>query len=318
MAVAVQVGPGIKPTRRRMSKLAWREALWGYAFLAPWIFGFLAFTALPIIVSLLLSFTNFDVVNPENTKFVGLEQYKLMTTDPVLQTSLITTSRYLLIAVPFGLIIPMLLATLLNSPHLRAVRLFRTLFFMPVVIPGISRILIMTGILNTDTGWLNLALGRLGIAGPEWLQDPVWIYPALNLIGLWGVGNAMLIMLAGLQGVPTELYEAARVDGANAVHSFIHVTLPMISPVLFYQLTLNVIGVFQYFTDPYVISGGTGRPNNLLMFITMYIYKQVFRYNNMGMGAAQAWLLFVLVMVCTLVLFATAKFWVYYAGSREE
>ena len=187
---------------------------------------------------------------------------------------------------------------------------------MPYIVPLISGVYIWQGMLNSETGWINRLLAEIGIMGPNWLNDVNWIYPALNIIGLWGIGNAFLITLASMQGVPTELYEAARVDGANPWRRFRSITIPMISPVIFYNLVLSLIGLFRYFEIPYILSQGTGEPGQSTMFFTIHLYKQAFVFKEMGYGSALAWVLFVLAFIATFILFLSARYWVYY--SNEE
>jgi multiple sugar transport system permease protein len=175
---------------------------------------------------------------------------------------------------------------------------------------------IWQGMLNSETGWINRLLEQIGIAGPDWLNDVNWIYPAMNVIGLWGIGNAMLITLASMQGVPTELYEAATVDGAGAWRRFRNITLPMISPVIFYNLVLSVIGLLRVFEIPYILSQGTGRPGGATMFFNIHLYKTSFVFNDMGYGSALAWMLFAIALAATLFLFFTSRYWVYYASGE--
>ena len=171
--------------------------------------------------------------------------------------------------------------------------------------------------MNPQTGWFNRGLAVIGIAGPDWLGAKEWIYPSLVIIGLWGVGNMMLMTLATMQGVPTELYEAAKVDGASHLMQFWHITIPMITPVIFYNLVLTTIGIVQYFLVPFVLKGPNGDPGNATWFYGMHLYKEAFAYANMGYGATMAWMLFLFVLVLTIILFATQKYWVYYAGMEE-
>jgi multiple sugar transport system permease protein len=215
------------------------------------------------------------------------------------------------LAVPTTLIVALGIALLVNSPKLFGRSVFRTLFYMPIQIPLIASTIIWLGVLNASTGWLNMGLSTVGINGPSWLTDENWVRPALVLLGLWGIGNMMLIFLAGLQSVPTELYEAARVDGAGRWSQFRHVTFPLISTVVFYNLIISLIGTFQYFTQAYVISNGRGDPNNATLFFNLELYREGWRYYEMGYAAALAWLLFVIVIAITLFLFWSARFWVY-------
>lgn len=311
MAATVQTARAI---RRRTSAIARRERNWGLVFLAPWIVGFLVFFLGPMIASLVFSFTNLVLVRPDETRFVGLDNWRRIFTDPLVLRSLAVTVRFLLISVPLSLALPLLLAVMLNSSYLVGKPLFRTLFYMPMMIPGVASALIWLGVLNTQSGWINLFLRNLGLPAPDWFNDPRWVVPALTLVGLWGIGNTMLIMLAGLQNVPTELYEAARVDGAGAIRSFFVITIPLISPVIFYNLVLSVIGAFQYFLTAYVIYNGLAGPGDSALFYMYNLYREAFVYYNMGYAATLAWGMFVVALLVTIGLFATARRWVYYAG----
>jgi ABC-type sugar transport system permease subunit len=222
----------------------------------------------------------------------------------------------LLVATPIGVAWPVLLAVLLNAKNLWVKRILRTLYFMPSIVPVVSVAYIWQGFLNTQTGWLNRALGLVGIPGPEWLNSVTWIYPALILVGLWGVGDAMLRTLAGLQSVPSELHEAASMDGASPLRVLFNVTLPMISPMVFYNLLLMVIGLFQYFTLAWILGGPNSNPSESTLFYNVYLYKQAFVYSNMGYAATLAWVLFLMALAVTVVLFGTQKYWVYYAAER--
>jgi multiple sugar transport system permease protein len=235
----------------------------------------------------------------------------------LVRVSLGVTVKFALIALPISVLLPIALAALLNSPHLAGRRVFRTLFYMPYIVPVVSAVYVWRGVLNSETGWLNRILQSFGLLGPDWLNSMVWIYPALVIIGLWGVGNAYLITLASMQGVPTAFYEAARVDGATGLQRFRHITLPMISPVIFYNLVLSVIGLMRYFEIPFILSNGTGRPGDATMFFNIHFYKTTFVFFDMGYGSTLAWLLFLITIALTLLLFATARYWVYYAGERS-
>ena len=296
------------------STLMRSQRIWGWIFLSPWIIGFLAFTAIPVVAGLGFSFTNFQLNKPEEVRFVGLDNYRHLFNDPLLATSLSVTLRYAVLALPLAIILPIALASLLNSKHLAGQRLFRTLFYMPYIVPVVSAVYIWQGMLNSETGWFNRFLGMLGIAGPNWVDSVTWIYPALVIIGLWGLGNAYLITLAGMQAVPTELYEAATVDGAGAWSRFRNVTFPMISPVIFYNLILSVIGLLRYFEIPFILKGTTGYPGNSTWFFNIHLYKTTFTFLNMGYGSTLAWLLFLITLIVTLALFYTARYWVFYAS----
>jgi len=211
-----------------------------------------------------------------------------------------------------------MVAVMLNSPSLRGASLFRVLIFLPYVVPFVAGVLIWQNTLLPDTGWLNEGLRAIGIQNPpDWLNDPTWIYPGLVLVGLWGIGGAVIINLAGLRNVPTELYDAAKIDGGGWWAAMRHVTLPLMSPVIFYSLTLGVVEVMQYFLVPFVLKNGTGEPGGTTYFLNLYIYKNFFTFQRMSYGATLAWLLFVVTLLLTLALFASARRWVYYAGERE-
>ncbi len=322
MAVAKQaLGRQSVPRRAKtgMSGRERRALRWGLFFLSPWLIGLVAFQALPIITTIFLSFTNYNATKQfaiGNFNMVGLENYARVFTDPYFVQSLGVTLKYAIIAVPVGLIIPLFFAVLVNSKRLFASNVFRTLFFMPTIIPIVAGVMIFRGVLNAQSGWLNLGLGALGIQGPRWLNDPIWAVPALNILSIWGVGNAMLILLASLQGVPTELYEAATVDGANGAQKFLNVTLPMISPVIFYNVTLGVINAFQYFVAAMLLGGRNGDPQGATLFFNLHFYRQAFVFNDMGYGSVLALVLFVIIMILTAVMFGVGQRMVYYASGE--
>lgn len=307
----------LAPVRRRVSKLAKRERNWGLIFLAPWIIGFCLFYAGPMVASLIFSFTNYDLLSAEGIKFIGLDNWKRMFTDPLVRQSMLVTSRFLLISVPVLLALPLGFALLLNSQSLLGKRLFRTLFYMPMVVPFVASTMIWMGVLNSQSGWLNTILESVGIPGPDWLNDSRWVVPALTLIGTWGIGNTMMILLAGLQNVPTELYEAARVDGAGPAYRFFKITLPLISPVIFYNLVLAIIGAFQYFLQAYVLYNNQAGPDQAALFYMMNLYREGWSYYKMGYASTLAWGMFIVALLVTLVLFGSARRWVYYAGGEE-
>ena len=307
----------MQTTKKKLSRLEKENERWGYLFLSPWIIGFFLFTLIPILATLVFSFTNYNPVNPEITKFIGFDNYTQMATDSKVSESLLVTVRYGLLAVPLSLIFGLFLSSLVNSKSLMGNNIFRTLFYMPSMIPVVASGLIWSGVMNTQSGWINLMIGVTGLKGPDWLNDPNWIYPALTLIGFWGVGNLMLTLLAGMQGVPTELYDSATVDGANNWQQFTRITLPMISPVIFYNLTLMIIGAFKYFDLAFVLKNGSGAPADSTLFYNLNLYKNAFTFNLMGYGSALAWVLFIIVLILTLILFNTSGRWVYSAGERE-
>lgn len=306
----------LSPQRSSMQTMSIerRQRLWGWLFLSPWIIGFVVFTAAPIVASLMFTFTDFNLGTSE-IHFIGLKNWQKLFTDPLALTSLWTTIKFALISVPIGILLPLGLAALLNSKLLAGKRLWRTLFYMPYMVPAVSGIFVWLSFLNGQTGWLNRILGMVGVVDPpNWFQDEAWILQAFVIMGIWGVGNAMLTMLATMQGVPTELYEAADVDGANGFTKFLRITLPMISPVIFYNLVLSVIGLMQYFEVPYVATRGTGHPGTAAYFFNMHLYKTAFTFFDMGYGSTLAWLMFIIALTLTIVLFSTSRRWVYYSN----
>jgi ABC-type sugar transport system permease subunit len=306
------------PGWRGMGKMARREALTGYLFISPWLIGFLVFTLVPMVATIGFTFTNIRIGTNESAQFVGLQNYKTLIGDGNVIHALGVTLKFALIALPIGMALPIILALLMNSAYLFGKPVLRTLFYFPYIIPFVAAIFIWGSIINPDTGWLNQALRGLGVQNPPgWLEDTTWVYPGLVILGLWGIGNAMLINLASLQGVPTELYDAAKIDGAGYWRSMWSVTLPLISPVIFYNLLLTMVGLFQYFLVPLVLNQGTGRPGGATMFYNLYLYKTFFTFQNMAYGATMAWMLFLLILLVTLVLFWSSKYWVYYAGEAR-
>lgn len=288
-----------------------RLQLWGWAFISPWIIGFLLFILFPMLASFVISFTDFNLMHPDDVKFVGLKNYIALGSDPMLITATIATLKFALLALPVAIVLPIFLAGLLNASLLKGKRLFLTLFYMPYIVPVVSVVFIWQAYLNQEAGWFNRLLGLIGIQGPNWINSVDFIYPAMVMIGLWGLGNALLITFAAMRGVPTELFEAARVDGASALTIFFKITIPMISPVIFYNLILSVIGVFRYFEIPYILGRGQGQPGNATYFYSIHLYKNAFTYQEMGYGSTLAWVLFVISLVVTVALFLTSRYWVY-------
>ena len=305
-------------SRPRFSGLAWRHARWGYVFIAPWIVGFLAFTAFPMVATFVFTFTNINLAQAEPLRFVGLKNYQTLLGDRQVWNSLGITLKFAALALPVAVLLPFAVALLLHSRHLHFSGVFRVLFFLPYVVPFVAGVFIWQSMLNPDTGWVNLVLQAIGISKPPaWLEDPTWVYPGLAIMGIWGIGAGIIVYLAGLQGIPTDLYEAARIDGAGAWASLRHITVPMMTPVIFYTIVLAVVEVLQYFLVPLVLQGGTGEPGGSTMFYNLYLYKNFFTFQNMSYGATLAWLLFAISLVITLVLFGTARRWVYYAGEAR-
>lgn len=301
--------------RSRMTPLARREARWGYIFLSPWLLGFVAFTALPIIATLGFTFTNLTLGQEEPLRFVGIDNYQRLLSDPQTWRSLAVTLRFASLWLPTVIIAPFLVALLLNARSLRGANIFRVLFFLPYVVPFVAGIFLWTSMLAND-GWVNDLLGLVGLEGPDWLFDTGWIYPALVMIGIWGIGAGVVINLAGLQGIPSELYDAAQIDGAGYWGQLRHVTIPFMTPIFLYSIVLGVVEVMQYFLVPLVLKSGTGEPGGATLFYNLYLYKTFFKFQNMAYGATLAWFLFVVILAATLVIFWSSRRWVYYAGER--
>jgi multiple sugar transport system permease protein len=284
----------------------------GYLFLLPWALGFILLIAGPMLASLYLSFTAYDIARPPT--FIGIENYtRALSIDPQFWPSLAKTFYYALVVVPLGLTCSMLLATLLNQ-KLGGTNVFRTLYFLPHLTPIVATAVVWKVILHPEVGLLNTLLYYVGIKGPGWLSSVEWAIPALMIMALWrGVGgNSMMIFLAGLQGIPTELYEAASMDGANTWQRFRNVTVPMLSPTVFFNLTLGVIGALQVFASALVAS--RGGPAYATWFYALHIYTEAFVNFKMGYAASLAWIFFVIILAITYVQVRLSGRWVYYAG----
>jgi ABC-type sugar transport system permease subunit len=307
---------GLGAPKKGMSARQKREIKWGLLFLSPWIAGFTLFTAFPMIASIFFSITNFNVLDLSQGftfKQPLFANYARLFSDPQVGQSLLITLKFTLLAVPIGILVPLGLAVLVNAKNLFGKNIFRAFFYMPQMISAVAVVVVFGAVLNSESGWLNILLKQIGIEGPRWFQDENWVMPALALMTIWGVGNTMITLLAGLQNVPTELYEAARVDGASSARSFFNITVPMISPVIFYNLVLAIIGSTQIFIAPFIIGNGRGDPNGSTMVYNLYLYKTAWSFQDMSYGATLAWLMFVICLVLTIVLFKTQRRWVYYA-----
>lgn len=296
-----------------MGRLARREALECYAFIALAVVGFLTFQAGPIGASAYLSLTNSELVG--TTSWVGLENYAALAHDPLFWQSMKVTATYAVIALPVGLVFSLLVALLMNQ-NVRGISVFRTIYYLPAVISGVAVAVLWRWIFNPEFGILNVLLSYIGIQGPSWLLDRHWALPSLIVMGLWGIGGSMMIYLASLQGIPTQLYEAVEIDGGGVWDKFAHVTIPMISPVVFFNLVTGIIGTFQEFTRVYVMTGGG--PSNATLFYGLYLYRNAFRYFQMGYASALAWVLLIAILILTLLLFRSSRLWVYYEGNVER
>ena len=298
--------------RRRLT-LRTREAIAFYLFISPWLLGFLFFYAGPMIASFVLSLTDWDLLTaPE---FVGLANYiKIFTRDPLFLKSLKITCIYTFSYVCLDLILAMGLALLLNQ-RIRGMGVFRTVYYLPSVLAGVAYVVMWMWMFNPRAGLINTLLGYVGIQGPRWLQDPHWALPALIIMSLWGVGRSMIIYLAGLQDIPNSLYEAAKIDGAGRWHEFWKITLPLLTPSILFNLVFGIIMTFQSFTNVYVATNGG--PLDSTLFYVVYLYRKAFEHLAMGYASALAWILFLIVLACTLIIFRTSGRWVFYRGEME-
>jgi len=294
----------------RMTRSQRRDLRNGLLFASPWIVGFAVFTAYAIAASLYYSFCRYDIMSAPH--WIGAKNYsRLFFDDEVFRRSLANTLYMVVFGLPIGLVASLGLALLLNA-KVKFIAVYRTIFYIPSLVPAVALATLWMWLLNTDIGLVNVALGKIGISGPGWLTDPVWSKPALILMGLWGVGGSAIIYLAGLQGIPDHLYEAAELDGANSLHKLWHVTLPMLSPVIFFNLIMGLIGTFQYFTQVYIMTNGG--PQDSTLFYALYLFNRAFVDLKMGYASAMAWVLFGITLLCTLVVFRTSAKWVYYEG----
>jgi multiple sugar transport system permease protein len=314
-----------------------KRHLLGYAFISPWLIGFAVFTFVPFLVSIYLSFTRYNIVT--DPVWVGAVNYKtLVARDPLFWKSLSITLKYAAVAVPLGIAAGVALALLLNL-EIGGISLYRTVFFLPSIVPVVATSVIFVWILNPQIGLVNGLLRHIHlpafhigqfaifshafgpidypggpIIGPNWLGDQRWAFTSLVLMSLWAVGGSMVIYLAGLKDIPVQLYEAAMIDGASAWQRTRHITLPMLTPVIFFNLVMGTIGAFQYFTQAYVIMEGGGGPNDSTYFYALYLFNRAWRYLDMGYASAMAWILFVIVMVVTGLIFRSHRRWVHYGA----
>jgi multiple sugar transport system permease protein len=296
------------PTARR-SRRRVRQTIEGYLFISPWIIGFLLFTAGPAVASLVLSLHSWKLIRPP--VFIAMRNYLTMFTDDALfWQSLRVTLIYVGVAVPSQIAFALFLAILLNQ-KVRGIPVFRTVFYLPSVVSGVAIAVLWQWLYQPEIGLINDLLRRIGIEGPRWLVSRTWALPAIVGASLWTVGGTMIVFLAGLQDIPKHLYEAADLDGAGDLAKFRHVTLPMLSPVLFFNLVLGMIGAFRMFELPLVMTN-RGGPLNATMFYALYVYLNAFNFLKMGYAAALAWVLFIIIMVVTFIQLRLARHWVYY------
>lgn len=292
-----------------------QDRLQFWLFISPWILGFLALTLGPLLYSIYMSFSTWDIFNPP--EFVGLANYvQLLTQDSIFLKAISNTLFYALLSVLLGMVTSVFLSYFLEKP-VRGRNVFRILIFLPSVIPLVAAAQLFQRVLSPE-GMLNSALGTIGIQGPQWLLDPSAILPALIIMSLWNVGGSTILVLAGIQGIPGSLIEAAHIDGASKARIFRSITLPLLSPVLFFNTIMGVIGGLQTFGQVYVMTKGGMGPDNASMMIVPYLYLNAFRDYQMGYASAIAWVLFVLIMVLSLAVFRSSSMWVFYESEVKK
>jgi multiple sugar transport system permease protein len=312
---AVDTGVSGHTPRRVKSRLARKEAIEGFICISPWLIGFVCLTLGPMVFSFVISLMRWDMITPP--KWVGFGNYATIFVDDFrFRKSLSVTAMYAGLSLPLGITGSLLVALLLNM-NVRGMRFFRSMFYLPAILPGVAVTMLWMWILKPQGGVLNYLLGWLHISPKPWLADPRWALPSFVIMSLWGIGGGMIIYLAGLQSVPTQLYEAAEIDGANSWKRFWTITLPMISPTLFFNLVMGIIGSFQVFTSSYILTPGGG-PGYSTLFYVLYLYQKAFRYLQMGYASALAWILFAIVLLLTLIVFRTSAKWVYYEAEVKN
>jgi multiple sugar transport system permease protein len=301
----------LKLPRRRISQKT-RNTINGLLFASPWILGLLAFWIYPTFASAFYSFTKFNAV--QTPTWVGFSNYtELFTQDDDFRMAVYNTLYFAIISIPLAIIAAFGLAMMLNA-KIRGQVLYRTIYFLPTLVPEVALALVWVYLFTPGTGLINIPFDWLGLRGPCWLTCEAWARPTIVLLALWIIGQQVVLYLAGLQDVPQDLYDAAAVDGANFWHKFRHVTVPIMTPVIFFHLVISVIGALQFFTIPFIMTGGTGFPGGSTLFYSIYLYKTAFQYFSMGYASAMAWLLFMATLAITLVIFRTSRLWVFYAG----
>lgn len=299
--------------RRGLSRQRRQEALWGIACVAPALLGFLIWQLGPIIASLLIAFTDWNIAG--TPEWIGLQNFERMfAQDPLFWQSLRVTAVYTLGSVPLSIVFAFFLAILLNQ-KVRGLAIFRTIFYLPSIVPVIAASVLWLWLFNPDFGLLNAAADLLHLPRSQWIYGEGSVIPSLILMSLWAVGPMMIIFLAGLQGVPRQLYEAVDVDGGNALHKLWHITIPMVTPTILFNLVLSIIGTMQTFTQAYVMT--QGGPNNGSLFFVLYLYRKAFQESDMGYASALAWVLFILIAILSFLVLRTSSRWVYYEGGAS-
>ena len=289
-----------------------REALYGWLFALPAIIGLVAFDVGPMVASVLISFTEWNGVTPP--QWVGLANYEeILFRDELFMLSMRITTIFAFVSIPLNLVTGFLLALLLNQ-KIRGQSLMRTLYYLPSIVPLVAVAALWRWIFLKRFGLLDIGLAMMGIQAPDWLGDPNWVLPAFIVMGLWGVGGGMLINLAGLQAIPTDLYDAASIDGANALQRLVNVTIPMMTPLILFNLVMGIIGGLQVFVVAFVMTGGG--PSNASLFYMLHLYRNAFEYFRLGYGSSLALVLFLYIIVLSALVFRSSTAWVYYEGNR--
>ncbi|HEY1291983.1 MAG TPA: sugar ABC transporter permease [Chloroflexota bacterium] len=295
---------------------AWRRNLTGYLFIAPWLFGFFAFTFIPIAASALLAFTNFNVLSP-NISWVGFNNFATMLSDQRFWRAVRATFFFAFVSVPLKLAFALALAMLLNNAR-RGVYAYRAAYYAPSIVGASVAVAVVWREMFGKQGPLNAMLASAGLPTTAWLGDPATAPWSVILLAVWEFGSPMLIFLAGLRQIPTEFYEAAAIDGAGAVRRFLGITIPLLTPLIFFNLVLQIIFGFTVFTAPFVITGGTGAPLDSVLLYSLYLYQKGFKDFQMGYAAAMAWALLLVVACCTALIFRSSRYWVYYEADAED
>jgi multiple sugar transport system permease protein len=301
--------------RQRLSPRQ-REALEGYLYISPWFIGFLIFTGGPLIASLFLSFTKWGFV--DQPRFIGLENYQHMLKDPIFWIALRVTALFTALSVPTVIVVALFTALLITRPNLKGARIFRTIYYLPSVVGGIPMALLWTWIFNPDYGILNRLLSMVGLPGPNWLGSPQSALLAIVMVSAWNFGLPMVVFIAGLQNIPPVLYEAANLDGATVLSRLRFITLPMLSSTFLFILVNQIIGAFQVFDLVFVISQGNGSPLRSTLMYLLYFYQNAFRDYDMGYASALVWVLFLVIMALTVLIFKSSSLWVYYESEAKN
>ncbi|MFM9277508.1 carbohydrate ABC transporter permease [Paenibacillus jiagnxiensis] len=292
-----------------------RDNLTAYTFLLPWLIGFFCLTLGPMLASLYLSMTRFNLFSPP--VWIGLDNYAtIFTEDSTFTASLAVTFKYVFLSVPLRLIFALLIAMALNK-GIRALGFYRTVYYLPSLLGGSVAIAIVWRQLFEGTGVVNRLLAGLGIEGPSWISHPDYVVYTIVTLSVWQFGSAMVIFLAGLKQIPADLYEASQVDGAGKMRQFFRITLPLLSPVIFFNLIMSIINSFQAFTPAFMIGDGRGGPLDATMFYTLYLYLKGFSFFDMGYASALAWIMLIIIGIFTAIVFSTSKYWVFYGDGRE-